>query len=181
MQLISWDTAEFHFEAWFLQGARQTGLVCTHAFLPLRARQRVWEGVRLGSHREGPWPGVAKPSLQAACTLHLGQYPQWLQPPRHRLPVFSRQLMSSPALGICLKRPAFRSLTAGACSSSTSGLSATLESEAARTNYKHSLTSFHAARLWLIVHNELFLQKDFSLTRSSRPQPESGKLLDEQR
>lgn len=52
-----------------------------------------------------------------------------------------------------------------------------LESEAARTNYKHSLTSSHTARLWLIVHNELFLQKDFSLSRRSLPQPKSGQLL----
>lgn len=85
MPLISWDTAEFHFEAWFLQGALQTGLACTHAFLPPSARQRVWEGVRL-----------RLPQGRTVATL--------AQDPL----VFSQQLMSSPVLGIfCLKRACF--------------------------------------------------------------------------
>lgn len=139
-------------------GALQTGLVCTHAFPPLSARQRVREGVRLRLPQGRTVAALAQDPL-----------------------VFS-QLKSSPVLGIfCLKRACFPVNHSRCLQLQHFRFICTLESKVARTNYKHSLTSSHAARLWLIVHSELFLQKGFSLTRSSLPQPEGGKLLDEQR
>nr|KAF6355372.1 hypothetical protein mMyoMyo1_011534 [Myotis myotis] len=91
-------------------GALQTGVVCTHAFLPLSARQRVWGGgvcLRLPQGGTVARRGQALPpsgmysASRAAPTVApaaLAQDPL----------VFSRQLMSSPVLGnFCLKRACF--------------------------------------------------------------------------
>lgn len=179
MHLISCNAAESHFEAWFPQCAfrnRNRFGVCTLAFPPLSASG--WVRPRLPPRR--PAAGVARPSLHAAALCISGSTHSGSSRPGAGSP----RVLSAPEVQPCPWHllpeaacfPVARSRVLSAAA--PSGLSATREKEAARTNYKHTLPSVHTARLRLIVRNELFLQKDLSLTRSSLPQPGRGKVLD---